>query len=444
MNQIRPQSLLPATPAEGLDISPDFRAEMEAVFAEAESTGDWKRPWDAGATLYEEMEAVDKFYWVYKCQNPVTLPEAGVDIDAVINRDGSILSLPEGFDAETSVTLGAGGDMFRVEGLENSHDHVFANIADLLFDQDFSMANLESPVTKQALEEEVISDKESPTECSSQLHFDALKGHQGKTWTALHLANNHINDMGVEGLETTAEALSAAGIQSLGVNGSEEDFGRPVIFTIKGIKIGMVTTTFGLNGRDLAEGDEHRIHVSNMLSKYQAPECDLVKRQIDACRAEGCDFIIASIHGGYEFEFFPRKRQIDMAHDLIEYGADAIIGHHPHVIQPVDYYRTKRDPNRVAVIAYSLGSLLWSFSAPHLALSLILNFKMTKGSHQGKSVTYLEEASATPVFRRGIKDDATLVSTVEKLSDHLNNPASPFDSDYLEQIGDYVDLALGT
>ena len=125
--------------------------------------------------------------------------------------------------------------------------------------------------------------------------------------------------------------------------------------------------------------DAHRINVSRLLSKHVDPELKSFKQQIDWCKREECDFI-ASLHWGFEFEFFPRKRQVEAARELVEYGADAIFCHHPHVIQPVEYYRIRRDPSRVAVIAYSLGSLTWGFTAPHLVLSLLLDLKLTKGS----------------------------------------------------------------
>ena len=102
----------------------------------------------------------------------------------------------QGFDKHSLLTLGAAGNLLQAEGLEHSNDVLFENVAGLLFDQTVSYANFESPVTEQELKQEVISDKESPTECCSREQFDILKGHKGKRFTVLHTANNHMFDMG--------------------------------------------------------------------------------------------------------------------------------------------------------------------------------------------------------------------------------------------------------
>jgi poly-gamma-glutamate synthesis protein (capsule biosynthesis protein) len=61
------------------------------------------------------------------------------------------------------------------------------------------------------------------------------------------------------------------------------------------------------------------------------------------------DFIVVQLHWGMEFEMYPRPEQLEVAHHIAELGADAIIGHHPHVLQPVEVYHGKP-------ILYSLGN----------------------------------------------------------------------------------------
>ncbi|TGP67315.1 CapA family protein, partial [Mesorhizobium sp. M2D.F.Ca.ET.224.01.1.1] len=95
-------------------------------------------------------------------------------------------------------------------------------------------------------------------------------------------------------------------------------------------------------------------------------------------------------------------------------------GQHPHVIQPVEYYRTKRDPNRVAVIAYSLGSLTWGwYTAPHLILSLVVNFGLAKGCLGEETKTYIESAAVIPVFRNILRVGNKTLMRIEKLWDHI-------------------------
>ena len=431
---------LPSTPADVLAISSrSLRLKIAAAVKCAELFGFWDRPYGKAATALEEMSLTDIYYWVHKSRHPV----AKAAFSEPLATDGGVVGLPPGFETQRAITLGAGGDLFRSRGLEHSKDVLFEAVAELLFDRTLSFANLESPITEQALEDEVIGDAGPPIECCSPAQFDILKGHAGRTFSVLHTANNHIFDKGLEGLETTRRVLAEQGILEVGTNRSPEDHGRGRVLDREGVKLGFASATFGLNGHVLPEGERHQVNVARLCSRQVAPELDLLKRQIDDCRAQGCDFVIASLHWGYEFELFPRRHQVESAHALVEHGADAILGHHPHVIQPVEYYRTRRDPARIAVIAYSLGSLTWGFTAPHLVLSTILNLRLAKGRCGEEARTYIEQASATPVFRSYSERAGRTQARIEKLADHLDGRRTPHSRAYIAEIGRYADLVLG-
>lgn len=434
---------LPNTPAETVRISGSLQSELTTVTKLADLYGFWNKPFEEGATTFEEMGALDIFYWVYKSVKPIAQMQDGVA--ELLTTDNAAIRLPDKFETSSSMTMGAAGDILHVQakGLEYNSDELYGNISGMLFDQDISFANFESPVTTQPLKEEVIGDQGAPVECSSRAQFNTLKGYKGKNFTALNFSNNHTYDMGLEGIDSTHKAFAEEGIINIGTNRTPEEYGRAKIIEKNGMKIGFVSATFGMNGHEIPEGEKYRVHISRLCSKLVEPELDLVKQQIDDCKQQNCDFIIASLHWGWEFELFPRKSQLKAARDLIEYGADTIIGNHPHVIQPVEYYQTRRDPNRVAVIAYSLGSLTWGFSAPHIALSLILNMSFAKGSMGGKALTYIEKAGVTPVFRSCLNINGRLVTKIEKLSDHVNGQSRFHTMDYIAEIKRYADLVLG-
>lgn len=442
---------LPSTPAEALDISLAYRIKMNTVLIFAKLFKFWDYPYKNAATDFTEMDWRDVYYWVYKTTHPIVRPEKG-ECTGLLMTDDSVVGLPQDFEKHNSLTFGACGDMLYPQGdsgeasplgIEHSKDILFENIADLLFDQTVSFVNLESPVTTQTLIKEVISNKGAPIECCSREQFDILKGYKGKCFTVMNTVNNHTFDLGIEGMETTCKTLAEEGILNVGTNSDPSEFGKAQILIKEGIKIGFVSVTFGLNGHILPAGEEHRINTSRILSKFVDAELDLLKRQIDDCKNQGCDFIIGSLHWGYEFELFPRKRQVETAHTLVELGVDAIISCHPHVIQPIEYYRTKRDPNRIAVIAYSLGSLVWGYSAPYLVLSLILNFTLSKGNLQGKDLTYIEKSSVTPVFRSSFESNGKMLTRIEKLSDHVNGRSKNHPQEYIAEIKRYAELVLG-
>jgi poly-gamma-glutamate synthesis protein (capsule biosynthesis protein) len=432
----------PLTPYEVLDISSNLlKIILHTIVNFARLLGLWKFPYKKAATDLEEIGLLDMCYWVHKTTNPILKPEKEKSSDFQLLKDKSIVKLPEGFEEENSLTFSACGDLIRSKTIEESKDILFQNVADILFDQTISYTNFECPITNKELQEEIIGDKAPPTECCSKKHFDIFKGHKNKTFTIMNTANNHMFDMGVEGIENTQKHIQEAGIIDVGTNSSKNEYGKGKIITKEGIKVGFASVTFGINGHKMPKDDVFRLNISQLMSKFSEPDLSLLQSQIDDCKKNGCDFIIASLHWGYEFEFFPRNKQIEAARKAVEMGADLIVSHHPHVIQPVEYYRTKRDPNRVAVISYSLGTMAWGFTAPHLALSAILKLRISKGKLDDKSATYIKEADIIPVFRGHIDKNGQSVMCIEKLEDHAKTN-SPYPKEYINKMNEYAELIL--
>ena len=437
------QPNLLSTPSDELRLPNPIQAVVNTICKSAELFGYWKRSYRNAATSYEEMSFWDICYWFYKNTNPITEVEKGQQATTMLATDKNIVGLPQGFEKQASLTIGAAGDLIQSSTLEHSKDVLYEGIEDILFDQTISYASLEVPISADEPEKQPLTDKACPTEYSTIAQFDAFKGHQDKRFTVLHTATNHMFDAGVEGVQTTQKILAKEGTLDVGTNNTPDTFGRGTILTKEGIKIGFASAGFGLNGHEMPEAESYRIHAAKLLPKSAEPELDILKQQIEDCKAQQCDFIIASLHWGYEFEMFPRKRQVDMAHMLVEWGADAVLGHHPHVIQPIEYYRTKRDPDRVAVIAYSLGSLAWTCSAPYLVLSAILNFTVSKGTVDGQERTYIEHTNVTPVFRDYAYSNGQLITRIEKLANHLAESNDADRQHHIAQIKHYADLVLG-
>ncbi|MCM5693282.1 CapA family protein [Sinorhizobium meliloti] len=401
----------------------------------------WDVPLAGAATDGAEFGFRDEVYWFYKSARPITKAEEGAR-DLLNRRDNSVVSLPRGFEKERSLSVGVAGDLIQAEGLEQSKNVLFSNVADLLFEKDLSFANYESVVAQDDIVKEVLGDGRSFMMCCSKEQYSTLTQHNGKHFTVLNTANNHTFDLDLAGLETTQKLLERDGIMNVGTPRNVDEYGRGNILTRNGIKIGFVSATFGIRRFELPPHERHRIHVAKLCSKYVAPELELLKRQIADCKAQGCDFIVGSLHWGWEFEFFPRESQIEAAHALVEAGVDLLLGHHPHVIQPVEFYPTKRDPNRIAVIAYSLGSTTFGwFTAPHMMLSLMLDIKLSKGTVDGAQLTYISEAKPIPVFRYHFMHEGKLLMRIEKLADHVA-PAGKMPPS-VQEMNEYAKLVLG-
>lgn len=433
--EVAMSSALPRNP---LEVFPATPATREAV-RKASIFGWWDFPMDDIGVDGAEFNDNDTAYWHFTSGNPVTRTTRQVS-DAIF-KDCSALGLPAEFKAQQFVTLGAAGDLIQAEGLQQSKDALFEGIEDVLFNSDLAFANYESVVVDSQTAKQFAVDGSSFIMCCDEAQYQALTTHKGRHFDIVNVANNHSLDLGGGALSATQALLDRDGIISIGAPRNAGDYGKGTIVSRNGIRLGFVSVTFSLNDMPLPEDEPFRVHRSKLMSRFVPTDLELLRKQIEDCKRQGCDFIVASIHWGVEFEFFPRMRQVEAAHTLIEDGVDLILGHHPHVIQPVEYYRTKRDPDRVAVIAYSMGSLTWGwFTAPHLILSLVMNFNIVKGSVKGEIKTYIKSVEIIPAFRNISLEERKRLMRIEKLSERLQVREDDPDIATMRR---YVELTMG-
>jgi poly-gamma-glutamate capsule biosynthesis protein CapA/YwtB (metallophosphatase superfamily) len=172
------------------------------------------------------------------------------------------------------------------------------------------------------------------------------------------LANNHTMDWGSDGLKATIENLNAAGISTVGAGKNRPSAKNPVVTKVNGIRIVWLAYTMITDPTTNApESDES--WGRSWLVMSTAHE-DLI-RQVKAARDLG-DVVIVQFHWGVEYAPFPQDWQIALARATVDAGASLVVGHHPHVVQPIEVYKN-------SVIAYSLGNFLFDQDySPGLAL----------------------------------------------------------------------------
>lgn len=145
---------------------------------------------------------------------------------------------------------------------------------------------------------------------------------------ACSLGNNHMMDYGISGLQSTVQTLKDANIHYFGTFTEKEAYAD--VFEKDGVKIGFVS-----------------IYISDWWTPGMPT---VVKEQIQALKEkEDCSLVIACMHGGVEYDTRHDKNQEKMADQLIRYGAEIVIGNHPHIVQGV------RDVNGVCTL-WSLGN----------------------------------------------------------------------------------------
>lgn len=192
----------------------------------------------------------------------------------------------------------------------------------------------------------------------------------------LTTANNHCMDKGTEGLYRTARVLREAGIMQVGTYLDEADAASARVADINGIKVGFIAATDFINSTSPALSAEERKYAVARLS-----DAELLAAQIKACREAGAEFIVAFVHWGVEHSDAQNKTQEAFAGALIEAGADAIVGSHPHVVQPIEWREAERDGKTVRVpVIYSLGNFISNMAQKNTGYGAFVRLTLTKSA----------------------------------------------------------------
>lgn len=160
------------------------------------------------------------------------------------------------------------------------------------------------------------------------------------------LANNHIWDLGEEGLKNTISILQKNGIKYCGAGLNIEDASRPVIIEKKGIKVAvMAYCMYGNKYLGYVElAGKNKTGVNPL-------DIDKVVQDIKEVKQK-CDKVVVLPHWGREYQYEPLPACVEMAKKMIEAGADAVLGSHTHQIQPLVWIKGKP-------VCFSMGNFLF-------------------------------------------------------------------------------------
>ncbi|MSN96302.1 CapA family protein [Campylobacter sp. FMV-PI01] len=160
---------------------------------------------------------------------------------------------------------------------------------------------------------------------------------------ALSTANNHALDTSIKGIITTTNAIKNAGLISFGTG-----YEKSKIVEVKGIKIALFSYSYGYNGLEnsLNAGEKELI---NFLDEKQ------IQNDINFAKENGADFIIIYPHWGAEYKSKASEFQKKLAKKMVEFGADIVIGNHPHVVQEILWHKSK---DHIGFIAFSCGNFI--------------------------------------------------------------------------------------
>ena len=190
----------------------------------------------------------------------------------------------------------------------------FRKLGNLLRSVDLTFGNLESPF---------LNTGDRVTEgLSFKTEPQAVEGLALAGFDILSTANNHAFDQGKEGVEFTKSWLAQNGMLGIGTGSTTQETHAPAIFTVNEKKIGFLAYTYF----------KRRPYIADL-------DIDQMQKDVASLK-DKAEFIIVSMHAGTEYVAMPTQEQKDFAHAAIDAGADVVVGHHPHWVQPIERYAT--------------------------------------------------------------------------------------------------------
>nr|WP_302659643.1 CapA family protein [uncultured Clostridium sp.] len=244
----------------------------------------------------------------------------------------------------------------------------------------------------------------------------------------VNYANNHIYDYDDEGLQRTIEITKEKGLDVLGVKSTEEEKSY-LVKEVDGVKIGFASYVFetaAVNGYKTINSNPVSINSENLINTFNYNDLESfynrIASEISAMKAEGVEFIIASMHWGEEYNTYIEATQNEIAKKLNELGVDIILGGHPHVIQP--YEIICNESGHSTFVIYSQGNSLSNQSEQEIGVAESEDGIMIKFTLEKKDGNVsLKEYKIIPTWvYKEEKGDGTYYHKIIPVEEALANP----------------------
>jgi len=294
-------------------------------------------------------------------------------------------------EEKRAVTLSFVGDVFIQESIYNSYydfkrkrytfsEDIFNDILEFL-KKDFSFIVIDTPVASNIYSPSGYPLYNAPVEI-----LDIFKK---VGFNIMITSGNHSLDKGEKGVLETINNIKKRGLFYVGTNQSYEESKKYLILEKNNIRIGILAYTFSTNGIQMPRGKEYLI---NMIDEKR------IKRDLEIIKTIS-DFVIVYLHwGDIEYSDSIENKQRVLANKIINWGADLIVGSHPHSIKPYENINGKW-------CFYSIGNFFtdqYRLKKPQAKFGLILNFSLIKIN--GK--IFMKDNKVIPIFilREKLKD----------------------------------------
>lgn len=227
------------------------------------------------------------------------------------------------------------GDYIRNYGV----DYPWTDVSSITRESDLAVINLETSVSTRG-------STKKPEGYGFRSHPDTLQGLVNGGIDLVSLANNHSLDFGEEAFYDTLESLNHYGIEYVGGGKDKNEAEGLKIIEKNGIKMGFLAYTAIIPWSSWEAGED------KPGAAVLKPEYEKIILENISKASKECDILTVLPHWGVEYATTPSEKLRELAHAMIDAGADIIVGHHPHVLQGIEFYKDKP-------ILYSIGNFVF-------------------------------------------------------------------------------------
>ncbi|MDO5695683.1 MAG: CapA family protein [Eubacteriales bacterium] len=317
-------------------------------------------------------------------------------------------SVPQEVPPQRVTIAGVGDNLIHdpiymeAEQADGSYDfsHLYEHVRDMIEPKDIAIINQESIIG---------GDEYGPSGYPAFNTPEDMAGYlKAVGFDAVTLANNHILDKGPKAVEHTIAVWETAGLFHSGANRSEAERHEIPIMEKNGVKIALLSYTYGTNGIE-PDVPWRTIY----LDDKEGIRADIRKAKTES------DFVIVAAHWGDENVMEPNEQQRDMAKFFSDEGVDVVLGCHPHVVQPVEWQMNAAGEKTLVI--YSMGNYISAMFGLENMLGYTANFDLVKDG----------------VTKR--VENVKMIPTVTHFEGHITSYHSACSNFKIYKLADYTD-----
>lgn len=252
------------------------------------------------------------------------------------------------------------GDVMMDRGLKRKaqvkgYDSLFDKSKELWRDSDIVAGNLESVI----LRDQNKYQENKTKDIHLNMHPDGVQTMKNAGFTTLSTANNHISDYGRKGIRNTFKVLQDKNVDFVGIGMDSADSLNYTTYDINGVIVSFLSVTDIIPEHTSATTDK-----PGALTTQNDNYLSLISEA-----AAQSDYTVVYSHWGEEISETISERQEELGRDMVDAGADLIVGMHPHVVQPIEKYKN-------GLIMYSLGNFVFEQEETRTKDSVVVNYRI--------------------------------------------------------------------